>query len=503
MSTTPIDIHCSRLVDWLVQHRHCRKDWGENLSSIRRKIRSALKDMPENEEIKQILVGSKLDYFNSKRIVEILRTTEASSKNIFGYYSSQRMREWQDIVSSYEKDCIYLAEIATDLIRETNYEIPGIRKVIQRLNREKGESEKERSNWLKKSQLFISEHQKLGQSYGIKGVDVVGEFDEEFKTLPVVMKEIEDLTRGLKPGLCYYRDYAHSTTKLDSRKFLPLIGHLIEHGNTTVFEYKNGYPPESISISTKATSSSNFSEVFETELGDEIDFGDDLPGSESSNGFVHIKGPSVDIDVEEEAELAPPDRSSYNRSSIHETEPETQQICVASDRIACGDDAKLVLEFLKTRNQYLNNLHELEAFYNQLSIEAQADDHSGTFLAEEISRVNVFQKSDIDLVMTTIQQIFAVLNKDKNKILFLMNECPSMIDNIKEKFASKLKQASECQEKSELSERNIVHLGNQIRETELHLKRCIVNAKELQEKIESSLRDLYNGRPINIMGCVG
>lgn len=38
----------------------------------------------------------------------MLRQTEADSKNIFGYYSSQRMKDWQEIVRMYEKDGVYL-----------------------------------------------------------------------------------------------------------------------------------------------------------------------------------------------------------------------------------------------------------------------------------------------------------------------------------------------------------------------------------------------------------
>lgn len=40
----------------------------------------------------------------------MLKQTEVDTKNIFGYYSSQRMKDWQDIVRMYEKDSIYLGK---------------------------------------------------------------------------------------------------------------------------------------------------------------------------------------------------------------------------------------------------------------------------------------------------------------------------------------------------------------------------------------------------------
>lgn len=86
-----------------------------------------------------------IHYFHCLRIVEILKGTEASSKNIFGRYSSQRMKvtcylmpnfqerifvscfylllkykmcsfymfpqDWQEILTLYEADNLYLGEL--------------------------------------------------------------------------------------------------------------------------------------------------------------------------------------------------------------------------------------------------------------------------------------------------------------------------------------------------------------------------------------------------------
>ncbi|KAI2583724.1 CDK5 regulatory subunit associated protein 3 [Homo sapiens] len=48
--------------------------------------------MPESEEIAQLLSGSYIHYFHCLRILDLLKGTEASTKNIFGRYSSQRMK---------------------------------------------------------------------------------------------------------------------------------------------------------------------------------------------------------------------------------------------------------------------------------------------------------------------------------------------------------------------------------------------------------------------------
>ena len=462
---TPIDVHCGKLVDWLVQRRHCKRDWGENLATIRRKIKAALKDMPESEEIKQLLLGSKLDYFKSKRIVEILRKTEADSKNIFGYYSSQRMKDWQDIVNSYERDNIYVAELATDLIRETNYEVPGIRKVLQRLHKEKDEAEKEKANLLRRAQQFNSEYQRLAQTYGIKGSNVIDELHERSKNLANVMNEMVTLAKDLESGLEFYRDFAKSTTKQEYNKFLPTLYHVIEKGNTTVYEWKHGEAPEKIITESSASSSIANSNPSETELvNDEIDFGEDLPSSsESSSGFVHV-------------------------GNSDETFVKVEEVCDSNNKIAKGDEAKLVLEFRTSRNQFLNNLFELDAFYKQLAGEGE-------------TCTITMDPNDIKRNISAIRQIIEVVNKEKNRALFQMSDSSSFIDSVSERFAAKAKQATDRSTKADLIDDKIRVISDQIRDTEIHLKRSVTASKDLQKKVESCISELYSGRPINIMGC--
>lgn len=496
-SQTPIDIHCSKLVDWLVQRRHCQKDWGENLGQIRRKIRAALRDMPENEDIKRLLIGSKLDYFKSKRIVEILQTTEADTKNFFGYYSSQRMKDWQDIVKSYERDCIYLAEIATDLIRETNYEVPGIRKVINKLKQEKDEKEKERANLLRRAQQFSSEHQKIAQSYGITGVNVEQELYDKSKCLVDVMGEIVGLSKTLEAPMNYYRDYSSNTTSLECAKFLAMLEYVITKGNTTVYEWKHGVAPERIDLPSQMPGNSVCSGTSEIELiDDEIDFGEDPPSSESSSGFVHVKNA---------------DDNAGNIAIVEDTFIQVMEesgtildMNVSQDKVAQNDDAYLVLEQRKTRSQFVNNLYELEAFFQQLKSDLDQPDSRSTsaFAIDSNSRTRCYELAELSEISFLIRQILNIFNREDNKILFQMKDSPSFVDSVKDKIIKKAKQASDCAIKAEFLAIDIEDLKRQISETEIQLKKSIRSTKELQDQVEQSLRELYTGRPINIMGCV-
>ena len=64
---------------------------------IRSKIGSAIGDMPEHKTIRDLLSGTNINYFHCRQIVEILKETEKDTKNFFGSYGSQRMKDWLEV----------------------------------------------------------------------------------------------------------------------------------------------------------------------------------------------------------------------------------------------------------------------------------------------------------------------------------------------------------------------------------------------------------------------
>ena len=90
--------------------------------------------MPEHPEIRELLSGSNINFFNCKKIVEILKETEKDSKNFFGQYGSQRMTDWKEVLRLYENESIYLAEASQLLIQAVVYELPGLKKQITKVS---------------------------------------------------------------------------------------------------------------------------------------------------------------------------------------------------------------------------------------------------------------------------------------------------------------------------------------------------------------------------------
>ena len=68
------------------------RDCSLLLQVVKEKISNALKDMPSTPDMKKLLEGSCFHYFKCLKIVDVLKDTEKDSKNIFGMYSSRRIK---------------------------------------------------------------------------------------------------------------------------------------------------------------------------------------------------------------------------------------------------------------------------------------------------------------------------------------------------------------------------------------------------------------------------
>lgn len=305
----PIDIHTNKLLEWLISRRHCKKDWQQSAFVIREKINNAIQDMPATEEITKLLLGSYINYFHCIQIIDLLKTTEANTKNIFGQYSSQRMKDWQEIVRLYEKDNVYLAEAAQMLIRNVNYEVPFMKRQILKCQQLQEVYMKKESDLMKNANEIKEQFQNTCKDIGIEGNDIRKELILLLDELPKVFSEIVKKCENLKPAMQFYVSFLEFTLKRDDikKKYLTVLHHIIEKGNTTTYEWRTGDIPEiveepKIDIALPGDIHSDTDDQIDFgDTGSAIDFGDD--SSSSPNGdYVHIE--KIDFgEFEENSEI--------------------------------------------------------------------------------------------------------------------------------------------------------------------------------------------------------
>lgn len=162
--------------------------------------------------------------------MEILKETEADTKNFLGMYGSQRMKDWQEILRLYQKDCLYLAECGAILARNVIYEIPALKRLVTRSEQSQQECQKKETSGKKQAQeyrdKFVHNCNQLGiklDNYDPKNSDEkppsVATIGNQLvalmsKELPETFQKIAEKAKDVGPAITFYRQFLKSTIGL-------------------------------------------------------------------------------------------------------------------------------------------------------------------------------------------------------------------------------------------------------------------------------------------------
>ncbi|NXJ96995.1 CK5P3 protein, partial [Corythaixoides concolor] len=486
------------LPDWLVDRRHCSLKWQSRVQAIREKIKAAIGDMPENEEIKQLLAGAHLHYFHCLRIVEILKGTEASTRNLFGRYSSQRMKDWQEIVSLYEKENTYLAELASLLVRSISYEVPSLRKQIGRCQQAQQDfARREEECQLRAAELRERFFASCKQ-YGITGDNVRQELLALVKDLPSLLREIGAGAAALSEAIELYQACVEFVCQRSTELVVPLLRHVGKRGNTTVYEWRTGLQPLRVERPEAE-------EVPEQPKEDTIDWGDfALEPTEAGEGATADGGTRDEIDWGIALEPGPQDDGiDWGDGGSEEVQITVLEAGTeVPEGVACGSDALTLLENTETRNQFIDELMELELFLSQRLVEMEEE--------ADVVAVSQFQlapavlqgqtSAHLGSLLATTRALLGQLCTRSMQHLFMILASPRYVDRVSELLRQKLKQAQLLLAKKEvMSQKRREALAEQ-GALEPKLDRLLEKTKELQQLIEADVSKRYSGRPVNLMG---
>lgn len=498
----PIDISISKLLEWLISRRHVNKEWQANMLKVREKINLAIQDMPEHKEILKLLSGQHINYFHCLKIVDILKETEADTKNLFGRYGSQRMKDWQEVISMYQRDNVYLAECAQMLIRNVIFEIPGLRRHINKSEQTQADYEKKIKDYTKTENIALNEFNASCKQLGITGNNIKRELIALLQDLPDIYKVCVDKIKTVKLALEFYDAFV----KFNSGKqleVLPMLRYLVINGNKTTYEYTYGEKP--ITVEEPVL---NFSE--DDIKADVIDFGDndntiDFGDFSAETGdMVTTPMSEGDIDwgtlnTEEEFEIVDHVDLDIN---LEESGIVVEKTGVDGG-IARGSEAYTILDNPKTKDLILIDLMELETF---LKIR----------LYEMSTESDLLSMSQLDvpalLQLQTIETVTAMFDCVQISITDLCNKRTQHLHNIKHStkyvdiLAASLKQKLDVVERMKQSKKiideQILSLKTEMKDVSLTIDTMIQNSKILQRNIEEDISKKYKGRQVNLLGGV-
>ncbi|XP_072393463.1 CDK5 regulatory subunit-associated protein 3 [Diabrotica undecimpunctata] len=509
----PIDINTNKLLEWLVSRRHVKPDWQNSILKIREKINNAIQDMPAHEGIIKLLSGQHINYFHCLKIVEILKETEADSKNLFGRYGSQRMKDWQDIVTSYQKDNVYVAEVSQMLIRNVSFEVPSLRKQVSKLEQSQLECEKKIKDYSRAESTAQKEFKTSCDQLGISGKKIKNELIDLLKDLPGTYKTISEKIKIVAPAVELYNAFNKylSGKKIDESA-LPLLEYLIKHGNTTTYEYIYGEKPVTIEESTpdisedKSSSDSDKIDFGDIDFGDNggeinfdintdnstIDFGDvieenqniDWGASNPEEGFEIVTHADLDINLEESGIVV-------EKTGI-------------DGGVAKGEEALTILDNPKTQEQIINSLMELSAFIKMRLYEMMNDtDMLSTSQMQDAPTIIQMQTVEsITILNDYISIALDQLTNKKIQHLHNIKHSPRYLDILTANLNQKLAIVDKMKGNKAILEDKIKTLREEAGSLEPIIKLLIERTKQLQKEIVDDISKKYKGRIVNIIGGV-
>lgn len=503
----PIDIHLPKLVDWLVSRRHVQKDWQTEVQAVRIKINAAIQDMPEHPEVTRLLSGTYINYFHCLKIIEILKETEKDSKNILGWYGSQRMKDWQEVVRMYEHNSIYLGEAAQLLARCVNYEVAGMRRLIAKGIQVQRECDNKVKEYTKGIAEARKKYLKVCKQIGITGDNVKQELLESLKTLPQEFEVIAEECRGLGPARQLYQDFvAFTVSGPHQPESLPILKFIMEHGNTTTYEWVYGEPPCSIEeppLVVGAEEPQESTGELEVDFGDSgvggIDFGD-ASGAESGGDAA---GGGIDWGALAEGDAAA-DGIDWGIGEVDEAAIQAIEVedSGVSGGVARGDEARTLLLNPKTRTQFTDELHELMGFLRQRATELESDDTIFS-LSHFSSAPASIQSHTVESVRTMEGKVTALLGRlstTRMQHLLLISCSPRYVDRLAESLQSKLAVCDKLAASQEAVKQRKADTVVEQQKLGPQLALIAERARELQGHIEKDISNRYKNRPVNIVG---
>lgn len=252
-------------------------------------------------------------------------------------------------------------EAAQKLIRNVQYEVPSLKRQLNKLEHSTEECRRKQVDCVKQANVWKADFSNSAAILGIRGKEVKAELVELLQDFPAIAAELHKKLQSCDK-LCEFYNAFVSFTAEKEVKSTPVLFYLLKHGNTTYYEYLHGEKPEVIEeVKADVVLSEGSGDDDQIDFGDDgeggaIDFGEETASSEATSGgngdFVHVEKNELDLNDEN-------GQSEINWGD----DVEASVIQCGGSKVARGSDAYSLIEHHVTRNLILNELSEVTTLF--------------------------------------------------------------------------------------------------------------------------------------------
>ncbi|KAK2721130.1 hypothetical protein QYM36_003415 [Artemia franciscana] len=334
------------------------------------------------------------------------------------------MKDWQEIVQLYEKDNVYLAEEAQTLVRCLTYEIPAATRQIAKLQQLEEDFDRKEVECTKNAQRQRDTFFKMCRDFGLKGEQLQAEFTCLVEELPKLYEDVATAAKGLDGVVNFYEDYLKTVLKLENiSDNLAVLRHIVAKGNTTVYEWKYSDPPlkvEAVPFKIESSLLNDERDPAEITTSEAIDFGATDEGGIDFGSTEDGAQGGIDFGEEENGDIDWNSIEMISASELNGDSDNNFEIVVEESGVEGGvardTEAMTVLDYKRTRVQFIANLLELEGFFEQKLIELNSNSRQFQSLSTPIE----LSSQQLTEFLTQVREVLSKLEAPKLKNLILM-----------------------------------------------------------------------------------
>ncbi|TGZ59625.1 hypothetical protein CRM22_008968 [Opisthorchis felineus] len=441
-SSVPVSVQSSKLIEWMLNRRLLQNDYPKRLASVRNKLEQLVNadlsvlDLSEHEAP---------SYLQALQVSQIMEKSD-TTRDFFGR-ASHSVRSWKDIVDTYEKHNLHIAEISEKVQEIAAEQVPRCRCTIsdrQKLITDLRQKVKEQTlNVMKKEEAL----EKACKEFGINAseANIKLRLLEESTNVPALLTNFVESLSDLTCVVDLYtaiKEYTHRAFQDEqAQRVIPLpeccptLRLLIKSGHVHLFTWKMGCEPgklgadddfiptllaeerrrlQQLTVNIVQQTAVDETQVLDLDTSVDIEWGD-IDRAEIDFDVIEVEEDAVaqiELDEPVQADTTAID-TNISEGNLHEA-------------VVSGHMARFLLDTIEGRAALLNELVELSSFLTRFTddlIESQG-----------LNRGDL-QLADCPTVSTSSVGNFGGSNTIHNMI---MQNSPSIIQSVSVKEAAKM-----------------------------------------------------------------
>lgn len=545
----PIDVDYAKCLPWLIDRRRVPRDWHLQLKTARTLARSALaQTSPEIRAslalLSDLSAHEALTYFQVRSSYRQLTAKDAPEQwgstqlDMLGRHVDPVRRAWKNALAAFEKNHVFLADLAQNIVRNVDIEAPALRARIAKLTTDAADLARKDGPAVRAVMDAIERFRHECAQYDID--PEVGPHDDFHSLLsqfidarmPVLLHDAVVALKDLQTVVSFYRRFADfvgrppSTNQSDKRKDLAsslcpvltsvftvpeesLVRPIATSKSCSAKELSSidvhASAPTDGDLLHDASTTNNRCEEIEWEI--EID--------DSGVGDVSVEGaPNEDIDwsidAGNEGDSAPLGAETAKESkeassaidwnitvdSVVDDALETKQRSISQD-ITLVDGA--------VRRAVLNDVYELRAFLDSRLSDAARVQNAHVALSvqlkssmgPELSRVS---EEDLQDMRDRVEHTIDTLASQKARHILAMYDLPRTRDRTARTVRDKRLAVDRLHNDVSCLSARRTRVTDVLAEESSKLAQLAKDTWQIIEILEQELSMIYGGREVHILG---